>query len=604
MLKRKKRMAKYKVWKRGEEVLCSPLLSIDTETELIVDHNIPDIVLLQVYDGQQVQLVKWPDIPAYLDEFAKVNVTSKFIFHNVAFDISALHYPKFLIDAADQNRIIDTMFRYRLFKLEKVGFLTQSSLKVACKDILRRDIEKDDAIRCTFSRSEELSKEHYVYAADDTIHTYDLAIALGNQPTEGIQVRGSIALDYISKLGLRVDEKERSRLEEKLSGKLAHDLQVLEDNGYVPGKSGNSTVLQEYLEMLEARYGLELPRTEKSGKIQTSESAIDAIGDVLKHDPFLQAYKSRSHLNKMIKTYLKTDVIGSDGRVHTYFNPMLVTGRSSSSQPNIQNLPRAEGIRGIFVPTEGYYFAAVDYCQLELCTLAQDCLKNYGYSVLADKINAGVDCHVYLASFVFDKEMDQVTDFERQASKIANFGYPGGLSAETFISYAKGFGLDMDLETSTRLRDTWITTFPEMKEHLSPEQDASEQGKYIGRTLTGRVRGKCRYTEACNTPFQGLASDGAKEALWALFKDGTRMVNFIHDETINEIKITDKETISDEVKKIEETMINSMKKVVPDVAIRTEAALMDRWYKKAKPVYDEQGHILLWTPEEKIEDGV
>lgn len=74
------------------------------------------------------------------------------------------------------------------------------------------------------------------------------------------------------------------------------------------------------------------------------------------------------------------------------------------------------------------------------------------------------------------------------------------------------------------------------------------------------------------------------------------MVNFIHDETINEIKITNPATITEEVEKIEAIMIKSMEKIVPDVAIRTKATLMDRWYKEAEALKDEQGYIKLWQP--------
>jgi len=269
----------------------------------------------------------------------------------------------------------------------------------------------------------------------------------------------------------------------------------------------------------------------------------------------------------------------------------------------MQNLPRKEGIRGIFIPTEGYYFAAIDYCQLELCTLAQHCLKTQGKSVLADKLNEGVDCYRYLGAFAFEKESEQLTKLERNQSKIAMLGFPGGLSAETFISYAKGFGLDLNLETSTRLRNKWLETFPEMKQHLQPEVMEGQFGRYICKTLTGRIRGNCSYTQAANGFMQGLASDGLKEALWELFLERIRTVNEIHDETINEIKITTPEQITEEIKHIENIMINAMKKVVPDVRISVESTLTDRWYKEAEPQYDENSYLMLWQPEGE-NDGV
>ena len=77
------------------------------------------------------------------------------------------------------------------------------------------------------------------------------------------------------------------------------------------------------------------------------------------------------------------------------------------------------------------------------------------------------------------------------------------------------------------------------------------------------------------------------------------MVDFIHDETINEIKITTPEQITEEVRHIEKLMVDAMVKVVPNILIQVEATLTDRWYKEAKPLTDENGNILLWMPEEK-----
>jgi len=590
-------MIKYKLWKPSEEVLCAPLLAMDTETELIVDHNIPDVVLLQVYDGKSVQLVNWQNIPAYLEECAVWNAEHVFIFHNAAYDLAVLGYPDFLIKAADKSRVVDTMFRFSLFKIAQKGFLTQRSLKFACKEMLEIDIEKEDDIRLTFSRAKEPNKSQLDYAALDPVHTYNLAAAIQAQPTEDIQVRGAIALDYISRIGMLIDETRRKELEEAFNKEIVTHLQVMEDNGYIPGESGNKKILQDYLYMLEKHYEIELPRTPKTKAIKTSDASMEELGEAYLKDRFLQAYKKYVHINKISKTYLKTSVIGSDGRVHTRFNPLVITGRTSSGGPNLQNLPKGEGIRGIFIPTPGYYFAAVDYSQIELCTLAQSIIKWQGKSVLADKINEGLDCHRYLASKVFKKDMKSITKKERGFAKIANFGYPGGLSAETFVPYAKGYGMDLTYAESKDLRDGWLKAFPEMKDYLNPERQPSNPSRYLGRTITGRLRANCVYTEACNNPFQGLAADGGKEALWNMFLQRIRMVDFIHDETLNEIKITNPKTITEEVEQIEDTMIKAMEKVVPDVAIRVESALMDRWYKEAEDQRDDNSYLKLWQPE-------
>jgi hypothetical protein len=152
-------------------------------------------------------------------------------------------------------------------------------------------------------------------------------------------------------------------------------------------------------------------------------------------------------------------------------------------------------------------------------------------------------------------------------------------------------------EEAYALREAWLAAFPEMHKHLQPECDPESPGKFIGRTLTGRIRGKCSYTESCNSVFQGLAADGAKEALWLLFRKHIPVVNFIHDETINEIMMGPPKDMSDRVRYIEELMITGMEKVIPDIPIKTESVLMDRWYKEAKLVFDAEGNLVLWKPE-------
>jgi DNA polymerase I-like protein with 3'-5' exonuclease and polymerase domains len=409
------------LWKHGSPVIQGDVLAIDTETELIKDHTIPPVVTLQVSNGRGVDVVGWENIPEYLDILSR-RVGVIYVFHNAAFDVAVLGYPKFLLQAAARGNIVDTMFRYSLFQLEHDGFLTQRSLEHVCKVVLGETVSKDEDIRLTFTRAETPSQRHLEYARLDPLYTWRVANTLRSQPTEDIQVRGAIALDDISRRGFLVDEERRASLNASLETECREHLIVLEDNGYIPGAKGNAGVLQDYLLRLENRFKIKLPRTEKTGRVQTSEEAILSIGDAVGNDPFLNAFKAYAHLNKIISTYLREDVVGSDGRVHTRFNPMLVTGRTSSSAPNVQNLPREGGIRGIFIPPADCWLAAVDYCQLELCTLAQTILLRQGKSVLAEKIAAGVDVHKYLAALVFKKDIESVTKKERQNAKIANFG--------------------------------------------------------------------------------------------------------------------------------------------------------------------------------------
>ena len=99
---------------------------------------------------------------------------------------------------------------------------------------------------------------------------------------------------------------------------------------------------------------------------------------------------------------------------------------------------------------------------------------------------------------------------------------------------------------------------------------------------------------ARNTPFQGLAADGAKLAMWELLKAGYRIVGFVHDEFLIELSVLDDCTA--EAVKIEHICCEAMQRLVGDIPVRCEYALMDRWYKEAEAVFDDKGKLQIWQP--------
>ncbi len=121
-----------------------------------------------------------------------------------------------------------------------------------------------------------------------------------------------------------------------------------------------------------------------------------------------------------------------------------------------------------------------------------------------------------------------------------------------------------------------------------------DRGKVI--TSTGRLRANASFCARHNTLFQGLAADGAKLALWKLWRAGFRLVNFLHDEVIVEVR--QDSNLKAQAEEISRLMIEGMREVVPDVRIEVEYAAASRWYKSAKAVYDQEGNLLLWTPKE------
>jgi DNA polymerase-1 len=351
------------------------------------------------------------------------------------------------------------------------------------------------------------------------------------------------------------------------------------------------------VQYLDNNPDLRFERTEKKEEIKITDDSLAILGN--RSHPFIDAYKEAEHQQKILSTYLNPHLVHPDSRVHPRFTPLVRTGRTSCRGPNLQNLPRKENIRGIYIPTPGWVLYAADYSQLELCALAESCLKRFGFSRMAEIINSGVDLHRWFASEVASVDVEAVTDEQRQMAKACNFGFPGGLGIKKFQYLAKtSYGVSLTEEECKHLKQVWMDAFPEMEGHFKPAVDRGfsneDEDRYMATTITGRVRRNAGYCSACNYQFQGLAADGARVALWYMWLEQYRMVNFVHDEVITEL--LEDSSLQYHVRRINDLMIQGMQAAIPNVMIKVEGALMRRWDKKAKPVFDEAGNLLVWKP--------
>ena len=253
-------------------------------------------------------------------------------------------------------------------------------------------------------------------------------------------------------------------------------------------------------------------------------------------------------------------------------------------------------------------------------TLAQTNLDWFGYSKMAEALNEGKDLHLAFACWMLqipyeDGETrleagDKEVKTARKHAKVANFGFPGGLGVKTLVEYAKGFGVNIDLNRAEELRDMWRQAWPEMKDYFDKIGDMAKNGLPdkmgterfpIRQEPTGRIRGGAHYTSACNTLFQGRAADLAKAAMWDLHRAcyvdqgstlfGVRMWAFVHDEFLFEGPEVTAFLWADEAVRI---MEEAGKVFVPDVKLSAIPALCPYWTKAMEPVYDEAGRLISW----------
>jgi DNA polymerase-1 len=559
-----------KIW--TPEIVLGRHIALDTETTWVEFTETPDLVTFQAFDGNSVFLVRMRDVSSFFE----INCDSTFIFHNAPFDVDVIckhlednHY---FHEMLDEDRVRDTAIMYRLLHLATVGWTPHTySLKVLAAKYFNYDMSKEARENFTEylgKEYEDMADSDLTYAALDVIVTYHLYHRLASQITatgsttvlsHQIQLAGAIALNRIYKRGIGFDlEKAQVKLEE-LNSAMKREAALLSTYGWVRGQKG---INERYERIVRDFLHLELPLTD-DGSISSKSDDLAPY----RHEPFVDAYLKYHDLEKS-KSFI--DKLESK-RVHPRYNYIVNTGRTSCSSPNFQQLPKEGGIRELFRARDGYTFIITDYSAIELATLAQTIYSRDKESVMRSMINDGVDLHRYYASVLHNIPPEEVTKQQRQEAKAANFGFPGGLGIETFIAFSRGYGLELSELKAQQMKDAWFAAFPEMKGYMQYKEPEE-----AGWTLTGRKRARASYCARKNFPFQGLASDGAKLAMYYLDHAGIDVVGFVHDEIVSEVPICDADKL---LTQQEEIMRNAMKIVVPDVLVGVESMISEVYTK-------------------------
>ncbi len=374
----------------------------------------------------------------------------------------------------------------------------------------------------------------------------------------------------------------------------------------------------------------------------TDAGAICCERDVIMgtDDEGLHMLSEYVKLGKVLTTYVPALVRGAKFPINASYNAILETFRTSCSKPNIQNPPRAGGVRECFVPRPGSIFASCDYDTLELRSLAEVQYILFGYSVMGESLKEGRDLHLELAAEIlgitYEEALerynngDKIVEDARAAAKPANFGYPGGMSWKTFQNTArKQYGIKLSDDMSQRLHKTFKSKW-EMADYFN-HASALAGGDVADRVVfvpSGMVRGKVNYCAIANGYFQHLAAMGATDALYAVVREcylgvkpdgtpsplaGSHPVAFLHDEIILEIPYTTPEAASASADRLAVVMRESMERWITRVPVKCGSVMMDRWKKGAKAArvdgvllpsrvdvkFDEAGKkIVKWVPDE------
>lgn len=351
-----------------------------------------------------------------------------------------------------------------------------------------------------------------------------------------------------------------------------------------------------------------------TGRVKTDREVVSGV-------PVLKPLVDMGEVDTLRKTFIPAMRRSSTNILHPRHDPLKATGRNSASNPNLNNQPKYPGVRECFVAREGWVMCAADYAQAELCSLAQVCIDLFGRSVMAEKINAGVDLHSYLASVLFEEDYDAfvarlkagdpAAKKARQHMKAPNFGLPGGMGDQTFMVNAeRNYGIEgLTLDTVKQWREGWMRAWPEVGPYLQRVGTLCRNGGTftVEQHRSGRRRGGCGYSDGANSYFQGMTADGAGLAVIQFQYEahcdptsplfGGRLLAFVYDELLCEWPDRGPEANTRAVERLCEVMKSSMEVLTPDVRATVEPALMYAWSKKAEEVRDADGYIIPWVPE-------
>jgi len=578
---------------------------------------------------------------------------------NVFFDLGVIcaEDPKTFVplvfQAFDQNRIRDTIIRQQLLDIANGDFKYREIKGVQVKNpgyslaalsirLLNKVLPKEGTWRLRYGTLDGIpvSKWPYdarKYAIDDALTTWEVfckqAPGEGEViPCEERATREAWSLWLMSAWGIRTDGAAVEKLKVSLQKEQTDAITNLASTGVYKKKKDGSwskdmkTIYAKVAAGFQSQ-GRVMPVTPKSKfpdniKPSSDHEALEESGD-----PDLRVLADAGKGAKVLNTFVPLLEQGTKVAINARFNALVESYRTSCSRPNLQNLPRKGGARECFVARQGRVFVSVDYDTIELRALAQSCIDlKCKFRNMADALSAGEDLHLNLAADFLSLPRDEAKkrhdagDIEisenRQLAKIANFGFPGGLSPDTFVAYAKGFGVVIAVEKSRSLYKQWKKSWPEMEQYFSLMQNivGGQNDGTITSPRSGFVRGGVSFTQAANHFFQSLTATGAKDALWHVCREcytdrksplwGSRPVAFIHDEIISEVP---EDRAAEAAERQAQIMIEIMSRWIVDVPIKASPVLMRRWLKGAKPVRvngklvpsrpRESGGKVTWEPD-------
>ena len=372
-----------------------------------------------------------------------------------------------------------------------------------------------------------------------------------------LEIQTSEALFRMERNGVRIDAGELARQSNDLGTRILQ----LENEAYeIAGQQFNLSSPKQLGEIFFDKLGLPVVKKTATGARSTDEEVLEKLAEDYPLPAKILEHRSLSKLKGTYTDKLAQMALPSDGRVHTHYaQAVAVTGRLSSNDPNLQNIPvrTPEGrrIREAFVAPEGKLIASADYSQIELRIMAH----LSGDEALLQAFRQGLDVHRATAAEVFGVELDQVSSEQRRYAKVINFGLIYGMSS---FGLAKNLGIET--KAAAAYIDKYFQRYPGVKRYMDETVELAHSQGYV-ETVFGRrlylpeinggngPRKKAAERAAINAPMQGTAADLIKKAMVAVQarldaeRPNIKVIMQVHDELVFELPQAEQDWVRSEI---------------------------------------------------------
>ncbi|MFA5248466.1 MAG: DNA polymerase I [Patescibacteria group bacterium] len=498
--------------------------------------------------------------------------------HNIKFDWRVLKNAGFDLNGIEFDSMIASYLLNpgsRTHGLDSATFSELGFEKISKNDLLGSGKEKT-----TFAKVD--LKKLSIYSCEDADFTYRLSQKLAGELKEkkSIDVFNTIEMPLVPVLGkieengVLLDKKFLGDLEKKL----AKDINSLEKKIYATaGEEFNVNSTKQLKEILFEKLQISTLNVGKTKTgFSTAADELDKLKDEHEIIPLIQNYRELAKLQSTYISALPELINEKTGRVHASFNQTITaTGRLSSSDPNLQNIPArtelGQKIRQAFIAPDGWKIVSLDYSQIELRLAAH----LSGDERLIETFNKNLDIHTATAALINDVPLEEVTKDMRREAKATNFGVLYGQGA-----YGLSQTAGIPFARAKEFIANYFAVYKDVEKYTKDMVEFAKENGYV-ETLFGRRRYLPEISSqvpmvragaermAVNTPLQGTNADMIKKAMVLVqdliekeFSDSVKMIIQVHDELVFEMR---EDKIKEASKKIQEIMSNILKLKVPVV---------------------------------------